>query len=146
MLSTSCKYGLRAIFYLALPENQSLVLGIRKISDDLNIPAPYLSKILQLLSKSRILKSNKGPGGGFSIGRKPSEIKLIDVVRLIDGTSFFDNCVIGVRNCCDNKKIAPCILHERYQIIRQNLLILFNETTVENVISEDIDINYFTSY
>ena len=55
MLSNSCRYGIRAVIYLAgHPENGGKI-GIKKISNDLDLPTPFLAKILQQLAKQKIL-------------------------------------------------------------------------------------------
>src|SRR6056297_1802886 len=95
MLSNTCKYGIRAIIYLAL-ENSDKKVGIKQIAEDLDIPSPFLSKILQLLAKNKILTSTKGPHGGFGLGKNADEISLMDVVKVIDGMDFFETCIISM--------------------------------------------------
>jgi Rrf2 family iron-sulfur cluster assembly transcriptional regulator len=65
MLSNSCRYGIRAVIYLANQPLSSGKTGIKKISKDLNLPTPFLAKILQQLAKKKILSSSKGPHGGY---------------------------------------------------------------------------------
>ena len=85
MLSNTCKYGLRAIVYIAGKSNNGEKIGIKRISSDLDLPMPFLAKILQSLARQKILLSSKGPNGGFSLARDPKEIYLIEVVTAIDG-------------------------------------------------------------
>ena len=75
MLSNTCKYAIRAVIYLAVNDEDGKKIGIKQISKDLDIPTPFLGKILQSLAKQKLLKSTKGPHGGFSIGR-PAEVSL----------------------------------------------------------------------
>jgi len=91
MLSNTCKYAIRSLIYLANFSADDKKIGIKKISEDLNIPSPFLGKILQSLAREKILKSTKGPHGGFSLGRKPEEISLFDIVVQIDGADYFNN-------------------------------------------------------
>lgn len=141
MLSTSCKYAIRAVIYLGLPENIGLQLGIRKISDDLKIPSPYLAKILQMLTRGKVLISSKGPGGGFKLASDPESISLYDIVRVMDGTGFFDNCVIGIRNCNEEGHITPCAMHDRFHQIRCRLHSLFRETSLSDILKGTTDLN-----
>lgn len=127
MLSNTCKYGVRAIIYLAL-ENSDKRVGIKQISEDLNIPSPFLSKILQLLAKNKILKSTKGPHGGFSLGRDASEITIMDVVKIIDGMDFFNTCLIGMQSCTDPDSPIQCPIHSQYDPIRRQTRELFENT------------------
>lgn len=129
MLSNTCKYGIRAVIYLAL-ENSDKKIGIKQIAEDLDIPSPFLSKILQMLAKNKILTSTKGPHGGFGLGKSADEIKLIDIVKVIDGMDFFDTCLIGMKSCTDPGASIKCPIHNQYEPIRQETTELFENTTI----------------
>lgn len=122
MLSNTCKYAIRAVLYLAVNEKENLKIGIKKISEDLNMPSPFLGKILQVLSKHKILNSTKGPHGGFSLGKKAENISLLEIVQIIDGLDFFNTCVIGVKVCeHDDSKKDICPFHDKLDPIRDEL-------------------------
>ena len=101
MLSNTCRYGIRAVMYLASRQSGNTMTGITRISEDLNLPTPFLAKILQQLAKHKILNSLKGPHGGFSLMKDPNKISLFDIVRIIDGDDIFNNCIIH-NNTCKN--------------------------------------------
>lgn len=131
MLSNSCRYGIRAVIYLARQPRSSEKTGIKQISNDLGLPTPFLAKILQELAKQKILLSSKGPHGGFTLLRDPRKITLLDVVKIIDGEEFFTNCVMHSGPCGgkkNNKKHCP--LHEEYEKTRQDLIQLFSKRTI----------------
>lgn len=65
MLSNTCKYAIRSVIYLALNAQDGKKIGIKKISEDLEIPTPFLGKILQSLARQKLLSSTKGPHGGL---------------------------------------------------------------------------------
>lgn len=136
MLSNTCKYAIRAVIYLALNAGEEKKVGIRMISKDLNIPTPFLGKILQTLAKHKLLLSTKGPHGGFGLGRKAEEIKLIDIVDIIDGQDVFKQCLIRLQEC--NEK-EPCSVHYKYSEIRENLLNLFRNQSIGNLVDEIIE-------
>ncbi len=131
MLSNTCKYAIRAVIYLAINEKKDQKIGIRKISEDLNIPAPFLGKILQILSKNKVLFSTKGPNGGFSLGKNADDISLLEIVKVIDGLDFFSNCLIGMKVCSGNKKDEKlCPFHDKLDPIRDELFEQFNTLTI----------------
>lgn len=137
MLSNTCKYAVRALIYLGKYSNDGTKIGIKKISSDLEIPTPFLGKILQNLVKQKILVSTKGPNGGFGLGKKPSEISLYDIVRIVDGEDFFKNCLIGLQPCTThaaNEK--PCPVHSRFGPIRAQLMQFYQETSIEGVLGD----------
>lgn len=131
MLSNTCKYAIRAVLYLAINHKEGQKIGIKKISEDLEMPSPFLGKILQVLSKNKLLDSTKGPHGGFSIGKDANEISLLDIVQIIDGLDFFHDCVIGVRICEDDpEKKKLCPFHSELDPLRDKLYEQFKSLTI----------------
>ena len=131
MLSNTCKYALRAVLYLAVNDQEGQKIGIKRISKDLDIPTPFLGKILQSLAKHKLLSSTKGPNGGFSLGKKPEDILLMDIVQVIDGKDTFHKCVIGVKYCSEQK--YPCALHTRYAELGEEIRKIFEIDTIEQL-------------
>jgi Rrf2 family protein len=135
MLSSSCKYGIRAITYIASQPKSIGKIRIKKISEDLKLPTPFLAKILQLLAKQKILSSTKGPHGGFALLKDSKEITLLDIVSIIDGNDIFDNCIIQNRPCrCVDINKAPCPIHDDYTKVRTNLNRLFSNKTIHSLV------------
>ncbi len=133
MLSNTCKYGIRSVIYLAVNAKDNEKLGIKKISKDLNLPAPFLGKILQNLAKNKILNSTKGPNGGFTLAIKPEKISLYDIVKIIDGVEVFYECLIGMKVCKNQKKgDVNCPFYSKSHEVRTNLLKIFKEQTIGN--------------
>jgi len=131
MLSNTCKYAIRAVLYLAINEDGNTKIGIKRISEDLEMPSPFLGKILQILSKHKLLNSTKGPHGGFSLGKDAYDITLLDIVEIIDGLDFFHNCVIGVRICEDDpEKKKLCPFHNELDPLRDKLYNQFKSLTI----------------
>jgi Rrf2 family iron-sulfur cluster assembly transcriptional regulator len=131
MISNTCKYGLRAVIYVALHSNGQEKLGIKKISEDLDLPGPFLGKIMQLLAKHKILHSIKGPNGGFSLAKPANEITLYDIVHIIDGVDLFNDCLIGIKICENNPAHQElCPFHEKSHHVRDELKLLFKSQTV----------------
>ena len=134
MLSNSCKYAIRAIIYLALKEENNKRIGIKEIATELDIPSPFLGKILQILAKNKILKSIKGPNGGFYFAKRPNEITLLSIIEIIDGLDFLNNLLIGLRSCSANNNYdMQCPLHEKYEPISKQIYELFSSETIESI-------------
>jgi len=133
MLSNTSKYAIRAVIYLALNAGEEKKIGIKQISKDLNIPTPFLGKILQTLAKQKLLSSTKGPHGGFGLGKSAEEITLIDIVDIIDGQDIFNKCLIRLEDC--NSK-EPCSMHDKYVDIRKSLMALFKKEKISELVDE----------
>ncbi len=146
MLSNSCRYGIRAVIYIASQTHEKGMIGIKKISEDLGLPTPFLAKILQQLAKQKILSSSKGPHGGFSLLMDAKSITLLDIVKTIDGEELFTSCVIHNETCISvEKDKKTCPVHEDYSKQRNNLITLFQSTTIADLVkrannSEEISI------
>ena len=131
MLSNTCKYAIRAVIYLAIKEKKDKKIGIKVISKELDLPSPFLGKILQNLKKNKLLNSTKGPNGGFSLARNADEISLLDIVRIVDGLDFFHQCLIGVKICDDDpKKMELCPFHEKLDSLRDKMYEQFKKLSI----------------
>ena len=85
MLSNQSKYAIRAVLYLAIKTNHKNKLGSKTIAELIDIPAPFLAKIFQKLSKANIISSVKGPNGGFFMTKKELSNNLLNIIDCIDG-------------------------------------------------------------
>lgn len=122
------------MFYIASHSTEEQNISLNEIANDKNIPQHFLSKILQLLVKHKLLISMKGPHGGFRLNRAPEEITLIEIVEAIDGLDIFNQCGIGFRECDEED---PCPIHSDYKRIRDHVRGLFETKTLE-ALTEDI--------
>ncbi len=140
MLSNSCRYGIRAVIYLASQPAGNAKTGIKQISNDLDLPTPFLAKILQQLAKQKILSSSKGPHGGFALLKDPRQITLLDIVNTIDGYDTFTNCVMYKGTCegvSGEMKICP--LHDDYEKTRSELISLFSKKTIYELVNKAVN-------
>lgn len=128
MFSASCHYGLQAMFYIASHSTKEINVDLNTIAHEQNIPKHFLSKILQLLVKNKLLISMKGPNGGFRLYRPADSITLIEIVEAIDGLDIFNQCGIGFRECDDSD---PCPIHTDYKRIRDHVRYLFEHKTLD---------------
>lgn len=118
MFSKSCEYALQAMLYIALYADKGKNIGLKEIAENQEIPVHFLSKILQLLVKHKLINSTKGPNGGFFLLMSPKKITLLEIVKIIDGEDIFDRCGIGLKKCSDK---TPCPIHNEFKIIKNNI-------------------------
>jgi Rrf2 family protein len=83
-ISRSTGYGLLAAGYIARNEKGGIVLS-QTISKEYNIPLEYLLKILQQLVRANILRSKRGPRGGFVLGKPANKITMLEIIEAVDG-------------------------------------------------------------
>jgi Rrf2 family protein len=83
-LSLQAQYAVCGVFDLAYNGGDEPV-QVRVIGDRQRIPARYLEQIFQRLRRARIVQGKRGPGGGYTLARPPSEITLRDVIEAVEG-------------------------------------------------------------
>lgn len=129
MLSNSCKYGIRAVLYLAFYSSASKKLSSKNVANFIDVPAPFLAKIFQNLSKHKIILSSKGPSGGFYMTEKETSKNLLDIIECIDGLGIFNDCFLGLPKCSDEN---PCAIHHIIVPFKKSLKDeILNKTIIE---------------
>lgn len=98
IFSRKSDYGLRALIYLA-EHREAGPITLQEIADSLLIPKAFLSKILQQLARNHIVRSLKGPSGGFVLTRDPAELTMREIVFEIDGPLRVFECFSESRDC-----------------------------------------------
>lgn len=116
------------MIYIAGNEQGGRRTGVKEISESINSPEAFTAKILQQLVKAGLLSSYKGPTGGFELAPN-KKIKLVDIVKAIDGNKLLENCVLGLETCSSKN---PCPVHFRFVEIREQL----NETLLSTDIRD----------
>ncbi|REE80392.1 BadM/Rrf2 family transcriptional regulator [Lutibacter oceani] len=133
MLSMKTKYGLKALSYLAKQEINVPVL-ISEISESENISKKFLESILLTLKKNGILASKKGKGGGYYLLKKPNEIKISTVIRVLEGPIAMLPCVSlnYYEKCDDCVNEENCSLNRLMVQVRDNTLKILENKTLED--------------
>lgn len=129
MLSNQSKYAIRAVIYLAINSSKTNKLGSKKIAELIDIPAPFLAKIFQTLSRKGIILSTKGPNGGFYLTEKELSKNLLDIIECIDGLESFNTCFVGLPKCSDEN---PCAIHHIVAPFRNTLIKELTERDIAN--------------
>lgn len=142
MLSKKCKYAIHALVYLAERYEQGPV-QIQDISEAQHIPKKFLEAILLELRHAKILESKKGKGGGYYLIRKPTEVNLMQVMRLIDGPIALLPCVsLNYYHSCDeckNEKI--CGIRDSLISVRDETLKILGNSTLAKIVKRERLIN-----
>ncbi len=133
MLSNQSKYAIRAVLYLAIHSNEENKMSSREIAEKIDIPAPFLAKIFQLLSKSKLIHSVKGPKGGFFLTKADKNRNLFNIIECIDGLRKFNECFLGLPKCSDEN---PCAIHHIVKPFRESLTKELTTNTIEDIARE----------
>lgn len=107
MISQTTEYALRAVVWLAA--NPEKPLTAQQIAEATRVPAGYLAKVLQGLSRAGLLHSQRGLGGGFTLARSPSSLTMWEVVQAVDPIKRIRECPLGF----EAHAAQLCPLHEQ---------------------------------
>jgi Rrf2 family protein len=133
MLSKTSEYALRSVIYIAMQSDENHKIGIKEIAKELELPLHFTGKILQDLVRKGLIASVKGPNGGFFLNHDPSDMTIMDVVRVVDGMEAFKRCGLGLKNCSD---VHPCPLHTDFKHYRDGIAKLFSHKTIRDLVLE----------
>jgi Rrf2 family iron-sulfur cluster assembly transcriptional regulator len=127
--SRSAEYAIRAFVNLAqVPDGKYAM--VKRIASEEQIPAHFLAKILQQLARKGLLKSSKGPTGGFSLDVPSAEIRLLDIVEALDGLSEYEKCASGLADCSDD---MACPLHDSWKALRSRIMDYLGRNTIADL-------------
>lgn len=127
MFSKSCENAIRAIIYIASASKDGRKVGIAEICQNIEAPQHYTAKVLQILTRNRLVSSQKGVHGGFYLEKAQLETRLISVVNAIDGPTLFNGCGLGLKQCSETN---PCPIHDKFKAVRNGLKSMMEETTI----------------
>ncbi|NNC70188.1 MAG: Rrf2 family transcriptional regulator [Flavobacteriaceae bacterium] len=133
MISNTSKYAIRGVLYLALNSDDKTKFSPGNIAKDIEVPAPFLAKTLQLLSKKNLISSSKGRNGGFYLTEIDRQNLLISIVDCIDGLEKFYECGLGLRECTN---INPCPIHNSLSSLRQGFLKELSSRSIDDFAHE----------
>src|SRR5260370_1496438 len=132
--SRSAEYAIRAFVHLAQVQEGKYAM-VKNIAEQEEIPAHFLAKILQQLARKGLLRSSKGPTGGFALRVDPTEIRLLDIVEALDGLAPYQQCASGLSESSDD---MPCSMHASWIAFRSPTMVyLGNNTTADLARSEE---------
>jgi Rrf2 family transcriptional regulator, iron-sulfur cluster assembly transcription factor len=126
MLNQSAEYALRATLYMA-HSGAARAYKATAISDALNLPANYLSKIMHELVRARVLTSVRGPRGGYSLAIPPAKLTLDRIVGPFQDVEHRRACLMADR-ACDHAH--PCAAHQQWEKLRDTLATQLRNTTL----------------
>jgi Rrf2 family protein len=134
MFSKTCEYGIKATLYVASNSVEGKRVSLKNIIAEIETPEAFTAKILQQLTRAKIIKSNRGLNGGFSIPiEELKTIKLSQIVHVLDGDSTYTGCGLGLSKC-DSER--PCPLHDKFIDIRTGLKEMLETTNLLDLIDD----------
>jgi Rrf2 family protein len=131
LFTKSTAYALQALIELS---NFDKPIDVSKLSEMTEIPKPFLAKLLQTLSKKGFVKSFKGIHGGFLLEKKPKDIKILELFKIIeDKNSLVFYCSKETEKCVRNRSNI-CDIMPFFVFLENQLNDILKDFTLEDVI------------
>lgn len=103
-LSTKGKYGLKAMFELAI-SSENKPVSLKHIAKQQNISDQYLEQIFSMLKKAKLVKSIRGAQGGYLLAKEASKITVADILKVLEGNMAFTECLLD-EDLCENSNVC----------------------------------------
>lgn len=124
LLNLTVVYGMRAMAVLAgLAAGESL--SAAELAERTVVPQQYLSKVMRKLVVARLVRGQRGPGGGFMLARPACDVRMVDVLNALD-LELSGGCAFGFPACDPDR---PCVLHPIWSRLQASLASWGTETT-----------------
>ncbi|MBW2732002.1 MAG: Rrf2 family transcriptional regulator [Deltaproteobacteria bacterium] len=124
--SEGINLAVHALGYLAAQEGKAATVAT--IAESLEVSRDHLSKVLQRLSKVRMVSAQRGPKGGYVLAQKSSAITLLDVFEALEGPWHEPHCLLG-GNICG----GACVLHQLTGEVHQQVREKLDSTTLADL-------------
>lgn len=129
-LSTRGRYGLRALLDLAVHQGKGMVL-LKDIARREELSLPYLERVITPLIAAGLVKSTRGARGGILLVKQPAEVKLTEVVQLLEGSIAPVDCVNDPRVC---SRSAFCVTRDIWIQIKDAMTQVLDSTTLQDLV------------
>ena len=132
-LYNTSQYAIRVLNFIANHSDNRLY-SAKELSEVLNIPYKFLTKIMGILVKTGFISSIQGREGGYELNKPASEIKLIDILNTFIDDTDNESCILGI-GICDS--LNKCALHDQWMEPKSLMRKMFEETTLNNLTCKD---------
>jgi len=132
-LSTKGRYGVRGMLDLALHYGQGPI-SIKSIAERQEISLHYIEQLFVKLRRAGLITSVRGPNGGYLLNKPPSDIRIGDIIRVVEGSIAPVYCVDMDGEC---KRADICVARLLWMKVRDKIAEVLDSTTLEDLCKED---------
>jgi Rrf2 family protein len=132
-LSKKTEYALMAVKFMAKkPDGNSATA--KEISEGYNIPYDLLSKVLQQLTKKKIIKSFQGIKGGYSLGKDPDNMNLMEIISAVEPNYQITECMQNGSSEKDCTYFNCCMIKDPLAKVQKEIDKLFRSVTIQEIL------------
>jgi Rrf2 family iron-sulfur cluster assembly transcriptional regulator len=134
-LTTKGRFAVTAMIDLALREHSGPV-ALAAISARQQISLSYLEQLFGKLRRHELVESTRGPGGGYSLGRKSEEITVADIIVAVDEPIDATGCG-GKENCMGDDN-GRCITHDLWTALNNKMIEFLDSVTLRKLVDDQL--------
>ena len=128
-ISRKIDYGLRAMIYLSSIRSGTVV-PFREIARRMDVPEDFLAKILKTLVDQGLVKSSRGPHGGYALARAPDDISFLDVIEAVEGPVALNVCLDGDDAC---GRSSSCTMVSVWKLGQERMLDVYRQARLSEL-------------
>jgi len=132
-LSTKGQYGVRAMYEIAKGSGLGPVT-IKRISQEQHVSVAYLEQILNKLRRAGIIKSVKGPGGGYVLAKDPKLISIGEILKELEGPVAITSCLDPKEGCV---RVDSCVTHLLWKSLGDNIKRFLDGMKLQDLLQGD---------
>jgi len=131
-ISTKARYGLR--FLIELAKNQGKVVSIKEISDAQRIPKRYLEQIVSILHGAGIVRSYRGPDGGYMLAVSPEDLTMFRILDVLGDPPILIECIENSALCDYSDK---CAARKVWKELRDSIASHLKKISLKDIITKE---------
>lgn len=128
-LNTTSQHAIRIMTYIAKGDEQKFYRA-KEISEALNIPYKYLTKIMTQLVNANIITSVQGREGGYFLQKEAADIAMTEILEAVHESLHKESCLLGIGACSENKK---CCLHDKWRAPKKAIFEMLKNTNLADI-------------
>jgi Rrf2 family protein len=140
-LSTKGQYGVRAMFEIA-KGYPGATTTIREIAERQEVSVAYLEQILNTLRRAGLIRSVKGPGGGYKLAAAPGETSIGAILRVLEGPVAITSCLDPHEGC---SRVDGCVTHLLWRSLGEKIEAFLATITLDDLLREEAVLREFTA-
>lgn len=135
-LSTKGRYAVMAMVDLAT-QNSDKPIALADVAERQEISLSYLEQLFGRLRRGQLVKSVRGPGGGYLLARDASEIRVADVIMAVDEPIKATRCTPGSPSGCQSRQ-QRCLTHDLWEELGNQIYLFLSSVSLEDVASRRV--------
>ena len=131
-LNLTTDYAIRALLHLA---EQRRVVTSQELADFAKVSPNYIFKVMKMLRDAGYVEQLRGVKGGYMLVKEPDTITLLDVIQLMEPTTFLNRC-LEPDHFCSRDGVGVCPVHDIYSAFQKKVEAFLRSFTIQSILNQ----------